>query len=57
MKQRLEATHFIEVYKDFVYGGDVKYSTIRVMPKLLWDLAYSECVNLKTIAIWKIKYK
>jgi len=56
MKQRLEATHFIEVWQtlDKLSIINSELQPILMLDDYLEDTA--EC-GLKTIAVWKIKYK
>lgn len=56
MKQRLEATHFIEIWKD-QWTGQLVNSTLAKIADLEYDILDSKTIGLKTIAIWKIKLK
>jgi len=53
MKQRLEATHFIEAYVGF---GKYRYSPILPISELP-NTFTAMLPPFKTIAIWNIKYK
>lgn len=49
------ATHFIEVYKS---NGYYITSSVQDIKDLSKNLEYTaSCVDLKTIAVWFIKYK
>lgn len=56
MKQRLEATHFIEVWRNR-YDRYSSCTSILDIRHLQGCLMQSHNLNIETIAIWKIKYK
>jgi len=53
-KQRLEATHFAEVWRGLHY-----HNAEQVQPIWMLDVAKktTQSMGYKTIAIWKIKFK
>ena len=55
-KQRLEATHFIEV-RNLEYIDAGNYGPVFPMDRLKFILQYSKLCMINTIAIWKIKFK
>ena len=58
MKQRLEATHFIEMYKDLIiYNTNTEYTSIIPINYLKEWIEKSVKYSYKTIAVWNIKYK
>lgn len=56
MKQRLEATHFIEVWKG-VITGRIYSDTPKHIGFLSLIKKSTKFLTSTTIAIWKIKYK
>jgi hypothetical protein len=57
MKQRLEATHFIEVYNHKWYKSCLWMTEISEIGNLADYLEDTIIAGHKPIALWKIKYK
>jgi hypothetical protein len=62
MKQRLEATHFIEIFKDLIIYDTNKNNSLFYTPPIPINylkewIEKSVKYSYKTIAVWNIKYK
>jgi len=64
MKQRLEATHFIDVAKHPEYYKGNCYSHLPLDNSKVYKITslnsffdFNKQLGFKTIAVWKIKYK
>jgi len=53
--KRLEATHYIEIYR--TDSGKIRSTKITTIDTLKRSLQLTKNNNLKTVCVWKIKFK